>query len=164
MDALGGNGFTPTKEQTIQNFSKPGRVDVALIKDEDGAETFAAIAECKGAGYEGDGRAQLNGYLSVTNTRFGIFANRADPSQWEFYKKQGQSQYESITCDQFKEEIKGLTDCGLLSTHDQMDTLESENERLKQIQRCLKERLDEVKVLLRSAMRGVDQASREIDE
>jgi len=164
LDALGGNGFTPAKEQTIQHFSRPGRVDVALIKGEEGAETFAAIAECKGAGYEGDGKAQLKGYLSVTNTRFGIFANRADPAHWEFYKEQGQNQYKSITCDQFKKEVKGLTDPDLPSTRDQIDTLESENERLKQIQRRLKERLGEVQVFLRSAMQGVDQASEEIDE
>ena len=163
LDALGGNGFTPAKERTIQNFSRPGRADVVLIKDEDGAETFAAIAECKGAGYEGNGRAQLKGYLSVTNTRFGIFANRVDPSKWEFYKEQGQNQYELITCDQFKEEVKGLTDLALIIARNQIDTLETENNELKQIQRGLKEEFDKIKVFLKSAMQEVNQISQKID-
>ena len=163
LDALGGNGFTPVKERTIQNFSRPGRADVVLIKGEDGAETFAAIAECKGAGYEGNGRAQLKGYLSVTNTRFGIFANRVDPSKWEFYKEQGQNQYELITCDQFKEEVKGLTDRALIIARNQIDTLETENNELKQIQRGLKEEFDKIKVFLKSAMQEVNQISQKID-
>lgn len=164
LDALAGNGFSPQKERQIQIGSENRRADVVLIKIEDGTETFAAIAECKGAGYAGSGRAQLNGYLSASNTHLGIFANRSDPGQWEFYKKQEQNQYDPITCDQFKEEIKGLTDHGLQSAHNQIDTLRSENERLKQTQQRLKEQIGEVRVLLRSAMRGIDQSSREINE
>ena len=162
FDALGGNGFSPEKERTIQDFSRSGRVDVVLIRD--GTETFAAIAECKGAGYEGNGRAQLNSYLSATKTRFGLFANRADPSQWKFYKEQGQNQYEPITCDQFKEEIKALTDSDLQSARSQIDALKSENEQLKKTQRGLKEQLGAVKVFLKSATEIVSQASKEIDE
>ena len=164
LDALGGNGFTPAKERTIQNFSKPGRADVVLIKDEDGAETFAAIAECKGAGYEGNGRAQLKGYLSVTNTRFGIFANRADPSKWEFYKEQEQNQYDQITCDQFKEEIRNLTNPDLQSVRNQIVTLTSENDQLRRIQQDVQEELEEVQISLRSATRGIDRASTVISE
>ncbi len=108
FDALGGNGFSPKKEQEIQIGAVNTRADVVLVKD--GTETFAAIAECKGAGYVGNGKAQLNGYLSASDTGFGIFANRADPVHWEFYEKQGQNQYELITCDQFKEEVRGLTE------------------------------------------------------
>jgi len=37
-------------------------------------------------------------------------ANRADPEQWTFYKEQEQNQFNSVTCDQFKEGIKELTD------------------------------------------------------
>ena len=159
LDALGGNGFTPAKEQTIQNFARRGRVDVALIKDEDGAETFAAIAECKGARFVGDGRKQLNGYLSVTNTEFGIFANRVDPNQWEFYKKQGQNQYQQIPCDQFKKEVKGLTDPNLQSARNQIVTLTSENDHLRKTQQEVQKELEEVQISLRSAARGIDRAS-----
>ena len=158
FDALGGNGFFPEKERQIQIGADDRRDDVVLVKD--GTETFAAIAECKGAGYEGNGKAQLNGYLSASNTHFGIFANRIDPGQWEFYKKQGQNQYEPIACDQFKAGIKGLTD----PAHSKIDTLESENRRLKKTQRALKEQLGNVKVFLKSATETVEQASREIDE
>ena len=164
LDALGGNGFTPKKEQTIQNFSRPGRTDVVLIRDTDETETFAAIAECKGAGYEGDGRAQLNGYLSVTNTDFGIFANRVDPSQWEFYKKQGQNEYQEIPCDQFKREVKRLTDPDLISARDQVDALKSENKQLKQTQQGLKEEFNKIKLFLESAMQKVNQVREKIDE
>ena len=159
FDALGGNGFSPRKEQHIQIGNDDRRADVVLVRD--GSHEFAAIAECKGAGYEGNGRSQLNSYLSASNTRFGIFANRADPSQWEFYKEQGRNQYESITCDQFKKEVKELTDPDLPSTRDRIDTLESENEQLKQTQRSLKEKFDRIKVFLTSAMQEVDQVKKE---
>ena len=162
FDALGGNGFSPQKEWQIQIASDNRRADVVLIKE--GTETFVAIAECKGAGYVGHGIEQLKAYLSASDTPFGIFANRVDPEQWEFYKKQGQNQFEPITPDLFKAEIKGLTDCALRTARHQIDTLESENEQLKQIQQGLKEQLGEVKVLLQSATRVVNSASEEIDE
>lgn len=135
-----------------------------LIKDKDGAETFAAIAECKGAGYEGNGRAQLNGYLSASDTRFGVFANRADPSQWEFYGEHAQNYYKPITCDQFKKEVKGLTDPDLQSTRDQVDTLKSENKQLKQTQQGLKEEFNKIKLFLESAIQKVNQVRKKIDE
>ena len=108
FDALGSNGFSPEKERRIQFGSRSGRADVVLVKK--GTQTFAAIAECKGTGYEGNGKAQLDAYLSATRTQFGILANRADPEQWTFYKEQEQNQFNSVTCDQFKEGIKELTD------------------------------------------------------
>ena len=73
LDALVGNGFSPQKERQIQIGSDNRRADVVLVKN--GTETFAAIAECKGAGYVGHGIEQLKSYLSATDTRFGIFAN-----------------------------------------------------------------------------------------
>ncbi|MDE0013265.1 MAG: exodeoxyribonuclease VII large subunit [Candidatus Poribacteria bacterium] len=106
--ALGGNGFSSKKESRIQFGARSGRADVVLIKEE--TQTFAAIAECKGAGYEGNGKAQLSTYLSATRTRLGLFANRADPKQWKFYKEQRPNQFNPITCDQFKKAVKELTD------------------------------------------------------
>ena len=162
FNALGGNGFSPEKEWQIQMGSDNRRADVVLIKE--GTETLAAIAECKGAGYEGNGRAQLNGYLSASNTRFGIFANRVDPSQWEFYKKHGQGQYQEIPCDQFKKEVKKLTNPDLQPIRDQIDTLKSENKQLKQTQRGLKEEFDKIRIFLESAMQEVNQVRKKIDE
>ncbi len=162
FDALGGNGFSPEKERQIQMGANNRRADVVLVRD--GTHEFAAIAECKGAGYEGNGREQLNGYLSASNTGFGIFANRVDPSQWEFYKKQGQSQYEQITCDQFKTEIRKRTDRDLQSARNQIATLTSENDQLREIQQDVQEELEEVQISLRSAARGIDRASTVISE
>ena len=161
FNALGGNGFSTQKERQIQMGSDNRVADVVLV-DENGS--FAAIAECKGAGYVGHGIEQLNSYLSATDTHFGIFANRADPEQWEFYENRGQNQFEPITCDQFKAGIRELTDRDLQSAHSQIQTLESENEQLKRIQRDLKDQFDRVKVFLESAMQTVNQASGEIDE
>ncbi len=161
FDALGGNGFSPQKERQIQMGASNRKADVVLVN---GNESFAAIAECKGAGYVGHGRAQLNGYLSASNTRFGIFANRADPSQWEFYKEQGQNQYQEITCDQFKEEIRNLTDRDLQSARNQIATLTSENNQFRRIQQDVQEELEEVQISLRSATRGIDRASTVISE
>ena len=161
FDALGGNGFSPQKARQIQMGSDNREADVVLVDEN---RSFAAIAECKGAGYIGHGIEQMNSYLSAANTRFGIFANRVDPGQWKFYENQGQNQFEPITCDQFKAGVRGLTGHYLQLAHNQIDILESENEQLKQIQLRLKEQLGEVKVHLRSATRGVNQASEEIDK
>ncbi len=159
--ALGGNGFSPKKEQHIQIGSDDRRADVVLVN---GNESFAAIAECKGAGYLGHGIEQLNAYLSASDTPFGIFANRVDPEQWEFYKKQGQNQYQQIPCDQFKKEVKELTDPDLQSARNQIAILTSKNDQLRRTQQDVQKELEEVQISLRSAARGIDRASRVISE
>ena len=93
FDELQVNGFSPyihirnarseCKECQIQFGARNGIADVVLA---DGNGSFAAIAECKGAGYVGHGIEQLKSYLSATDTRFGIFANTVDCSQWKFYE------------------------------------------------------------------------------
>ena len=83
------NGFSPYRQNNfdgrtickIQFGSQSGYADVVLA-DQNGS--FAAIAECKGAGYTGDGMEQLKSYLSATDTRFGVFANSKESSQWKF--------------------------------------------------------------------------------
>ena len=67
--------------------------DVVLT---DGNGSFAAIAECKGARYVGHGIEQLKSYLSATDTRFGIFANRACRGQWKFYENRRRNQFDQI--------------------------------------------------------------------
>ena len=103
LDALAGNGFSPQKERQIQIGSDNRRADVVLVKN--GTETFAAIAECKGAGYVGHGIEQLKSYLSATDTRFGIFANRADPKDWKFYKNRRANCIPEIDLPEFKEGV-----------------------------------------------------------
>ena len=99
FDALGGNRFSPQKARQIQMGSDNREADVALV-DENGS--FAAIAECKGARYVGHGIEQLKSYLSATDTRFGIFANKVDCSQWKFYENRGRNRFVQIDCSEFK--------------------------------------------------------------
>ena len=110
LDELQVNGFSPyrkCRECQIQFGSRNGSADVVLG---DGNGGFAAIAECKGAGYEGHGIEQLKSYLSATDTRFGVFANKADDSKWKFYENQGGNQFALILRGQFKDGVvKGIT-------------------------------------------------------
>ncbi len=93
------NGFSPDKECQIQFGTRNGIADVVLV---DGNRSFAVIAECKGAEYVGHGIEQLKSYLSATDTRFGIFANRVDDGQWEFYENRRQSQIDQIDRSEFE--------------------------------------------------------------
>lgn len=109
FDELQVNGFSPyihirnagsdCKECQIQFGARNGIADVVLA---DGNGSFAAIAECKGAGYVGHGIEQLKSYLSATDTRFGIFANRADSNQWKFYENRRGNCIPEIDCSEFK--------------------------------------------------------------
>ena len=112
FDELQVNGFSPyihtrnagsdCKECQIQFGARNGIADVVLA---DGNGSFAAIAECKGAGYVGHGIEQLKSYLSATDTRFGIFANRADSNQWKFYENRGGNCIPEIDCSKFEAEV-----------------------------------------------------------
>ena len=93
------NGFSPYRECQIQFGSRNGFADVVLG---DGNGGFAAIAECKGAGYVGHGIEQLKSYLSATDTRFGIFANRVDCSQWKFYENRRANCIPEIDLSEFE--------------------------------------------------------------
>ena len=99
FDKLGVNGLLPKKESIIQFGTRNGNADVVLA---DGDGSFAAIAECKGAGYVGHGIEQLKSYLSATDTRFGIFANRTDPERWTFYENRRRNQIEPIDRSEFE--------------------------------------------------------------
>ena len=90
------------KECQIQFGARNGIADVVLA---DGNGSFAAIAECKGAGYVGHGIEQLKSYLSATDTRFGVFANRADPNQWKFYENRRGNCIPEIDCSELRPEL-----------------------------------------------------------
>ena len=70
-------------EHKIQMGSDPRRADIVLI-DKEGY--FIAIAECKKINDVTYGREQLKSYLCATDTQFGIFANKKNPDEWEFYE------------------------------------------------------------------------------
>lgn len=97
------HGFSPRNQHEIQFGSRNGIPDVVLVKGDDG--TLAVIAECKGAGYVGHGIEQLKSYLSATDTRFGIFANRCNLSLWKFYENRRRNVFEPITRSQFEEGV-----------------------------------------------------------
>ncbi len=105
FDTLRVNGFSPDTEWQIQFGTRNGIADVVLS---DSRGSLAVIAECKGAGYVGHGIEQLKSYLSATDTRFGIFANRVDPDHWKFYKNHRQNQFDEIGLSEFKEGISKI--------------------------------------------------------
>ena len=136
LDEFGVNEFSPSIEWQIQFGTRNGIADVVL-SNVDGS--LAVIAECKGAGYVGHGIEQLKSYLSATDTRFGIFANKAaDPDDWKFYENQRQNQIVSINRSEFetgvvkgiatrerlKDEIAHLNDeiIGLKNPRSELDT------------------------------------------
>ena len=48
-------------------------------------------------------------YLSATDTRFGVFANRADPKHWKFYENQGRNRFDPIDRAEFETGVvKGI--------------------------------------------------------
>ena len=103
---LGVPSFSPKTQHEIQMGSENRRADVVLINEN---RSFVSIAECKGAGFVGDGREQLYSYLSATDTRFGVFANRADPKDWEFYENRRRNRFVLIERSEFETGVaKGI--------------------------------------------------------
>ncbi len=86
----------------IQMGSYTGRADVVLM---DAEENLLTVAECKQIGYIGTGVEQLQSYLSVSDARFGIFANSENPDLWAFYEKQGQNKFKQINHAEFEKRI-----------------------------------------------------------
>ncbi len=95
-------GFSPKTQHGIQIGSENRIADVVLT-NENGS--FVAIGECKGAGFVGDGREQLFSYLSATDTRFGVFANKVDSKHWEFYENRRRNRFDKIDCSKFEAEV-----------------------------------------------------------
>lgn len=113
------NGFSPCKERDIQFGTRNGIADVVL-RDKNGS--FAAIAECKGAGYTGHGIEQLKSYLAATDTRFGIFANSTEPDEWIFFENLRRYNFEeNVPRVQFETEI--VANCPIESIREKKDRL-----------------------------------------
>ena len=161
FDALRVNGFSPDTECQIQFGTRNGIADVVLS---DSRGSLAAIAECKGAGYIGDGIEQLKSYLCATDTRFGIFANRKDPEQWEFYENRRRNQIDPITLDQFEDGIvKGITLRKQLK--DQIKILESDCNQSRATIGDLSNEIDQLrttKIQLKTEIGHLEQQKREL--
>lgn len=94
--------FTVRLQHEIQMGSYTGRADIVLVDAED---NLIVIAECKRSGYIGSGVEQLQSYLSVTETRFGIFANSEQPDKWAFYERQGRNRFKQISRSEFEKGV-----------------------------------------------------------
>ena len=155
---LGVKGFSSSTDSTecrIQFGTRNGIADVVL-RDENGS--FAAVAECKGAGYTGHGIEQLKSYLAATDTRFGIFANRADKNHWKFYENRQRNQIVEIDPSEFeagviekiaarerlKDEIEHLNG-KVLRLENQISELDTTVDRVTQTKFNLTERTSELK-------------------
>lgn len=135
------NGFSPSRESRIQFGSNNGYADVVLTN---GNGTFAVIAECKGAGYVGHGREQLKSYLSATDTQFGIFANRVDSKQWEFYENLRRNRFEEITRSDFETRV------------DESQSLEDYRNQLRDEIEALETEIVQKKTLVRQENQNID--------
>lgn len=94
--------FTIELQREIQMGSYTGRADVVLLG---GKKNLVVIAECKRIGYIGTGVEQLQSYLTVTETRFGIFANGEQPDAWAFYERLGQNKFKQMSRSEFEKEV-----------------------------------------------------------
>ena len=142
LNELGVQGFYPVTESQIQFGTRNGIADVTLT---DANGSFAVIAECKGAGYVGHGIEQLKSYLSATDTRFGVFANRTDPSQWKFYENRRRNCVPEIGRSEFKlGVVKGLDLRPLLQ--DEIANLRQEIHR--KLDNLLEERMQKLETSL----------------
>ena len=144
------HGFSPRKQHGIQFGSRNGIADVVLVKGDDG--TLAVVAECKGAGYVGHGIEQLKSYLSATDTRFGIFANRYDRSQWKFYENRRHNVFETLTRSQFEKGVRAEIvlrprfEFEIRALESQKAALETEIADLHQEKQTLETRITELKI------------------
>ena len=144
------HGFSPRKQHEIQFGSRNGIPDVVLVKGDDG--TLAVVAECKGAGYVGHGIEQLKSYLSASDTRFGIFANRYDRSQWKFYENRRHNVFEPITRSRFEEGVRAEIvlrprfELEIRALESQKAALEAEIADLHQEKQTLETRITELKI------------------
>jgi predicted nucleic acid-binding Zn-ribbon protein len=129
----------------IQFGSRNGYADVVLVNKND---SFAAIAECKGARYEGDGVEQLKSYLSATDTRFGIFANDINSDGWQFYENQRNNQFSPIDCSGFEAGVVERIDRRVLLV-DEIQELEARQAELQSKVEGLEQDKHELKNSLR---------------
>ena len=108
-------------EHKIQMGSDPRRADIVLL-DKEGY--FIAIAECKKINDVTYGREQLKSYLCATDTQFGIFANKKNPDEWEFYENLRRNQFPSM--ERFPFERKIARERTIESIREEKDRLDRE--------------------------------------
>ena len=102
--------FSVSQQCGVQFGTRHGIADVVLhqpIRDEKGY--FVAIAECKTSPLpipRAQARAQLKGYMSATNTRYGVLAIGEDPGNWEFCENKYNNWFAKINRENFERGIE----------------------------------------------------------
>ena len=99
------SGFYTRREVGVQVGSSPCRADVVLYTDTNPPQ-MVVIVECKGEGITDN--PQLHSYLAASDTELGILANTDNPSQWNYVKNRGRSDFEAITRADFENRVKEL--------------------------------------------------------
>ncbi|MDE0086114.1 MAG: type I restriction enzyme HsdR N-terminal domain-containing protein [Candidatus Poribacteria bacterium] len=136
------------REYRIKVFSTTGRADLVLHKDRE----IIAIVECKEEGRNKDaGIEQLKSYLSVTDTRLGIFANSDDPKHWHYFENFGRLKIEPI---------KHHTFCSFVN-----EFIEDESKIEDRIQKRAEDRIEEEEAERRVTQKAVyDRAQKLIEQ
>ena len=102
--------FSTSQQCGVQFGVKQGIADVVLhqpIRDETGY--FVAIAECKRLPLpipRAQARGQLKGYMSATNTQYGVLAVGTDPGNWEFCENKYNNWFAEINQEGFERGIE----------------------------------------------------------
>ena len=102
--------FSTSQQCGVRFGVKHGIADVVLhqpIRNQIGY--FVAIAECKRLPLpipRAQARAQLKGYMSATNTRYGVLAVGTDPRNWEFCENRYNNWFAEINREDFERGIE----------------------------------------------------------
>ncbi len=113
--------FSTSQQCGVQFGVKQGIADVILhqpIRDETGY--FVAIAECKRLPLpipRAQARAQLKGYMSATNTQYGVLAVGTDPGNWEFCENKYNNWFVEINQEDFERGIENWKPVSARTSH-----------------------------------------------
>ena len=98
--------FSVSQECVISFGSRQGGfADVVLHTD----EHFVVIAECKRWPLpipHDRAKAQLESYMSATNTRYGVLAVGTDPRHWEFFENKYHNRFVPINRETFERSVE----------------------------------------------------------
>ncbi len=113
--------FSTSQQCDVQFGTRHGIADVVLhqpIRDERGY--FVAIAECKRLPLpipRAQARAQLKGYMSATNTQYGVLAVGTDPGNWEFCENKYNNWFAEINREDFERGIENWRPVSARTSH-----------------------------------------------
>ena len=113
--------FSTSQQCEVQFGTRHGIADVVLhqpVRDEKGY--FVAIAECKASPLpipRAQARAQLKGYMSATNTQYGVLAVGEDPGNWEFCENRYNNWFIEINREDFERGVENWKPVSARTSH-----------------------------------------------